>query len=204
MKLEDLNQEKLDELLSQVESLAEANKGLKSDLFKAKNKAKGADIDPEVHAALQAQVEELTGKLEKTQKQLKADTEKLTASLQEKDGALTKHLIEAQLTEHISKVGVKPEFIEAARALLRTSAAIKVENGEYRAMINDKPLPDAVKEWATGDQGKHFVAAPASSGGGAQGGGDRTAGKTKTRAEFDAMSHPERAAFSKDGGKVVD
>jgi hypothetical protein len=36
--------------------------------------------------------------------------------------------------------------------------------------MGDKPLVDAVAEWASSDEGKHFISAPANSGGGAAGG----------------------------------
>jgi hypothetical protein len=38
-------------------------------------------------------------------------------------------------------------------------------------MVGDKPISEYLKEWATTDEGKHFVAAPNNNGGGSQGGG---------------------------------
>lgn len=205
MKLEELTQDKLDEILASIEAANESNKGLRADLAKAKAKAKGADIDPEAHAALQTQVEELTTKLSSTEKQLKTENEKLTKAIQSKDGALTKYLIEAQLSDSLSKVGVKPEFMDASKALLRMQATIKEANGEYQALIGDKPVSDFVKEWSASDQGKHFVAAAASSGGGAQGGaGTKAAAKTITRSAFDQMAPDSKASFIKEGGVLTE
>jgi hypothetical protein len=205
MKLEELTQEKLDEILESMNAQGESIKGLKADLAKAKAKAKGAEIDPEAHAALQTQVEDLTEKLAKAEGASRKEIEKLTKNLSEKDGALQKYLIDANLTESLAKAGVKPEFMDASKALLKSSAAIKAENGEYVPVIADKPLADYVTEWAKGDQGKHFIAAPANNGGGAGGGdGKGAGGKTMTRAQFDAADHATRAQFAKDGGKVVD
>lgn len=172
MKLEDLTQEKLDELLGSVEALSESTKGLKADLAKAKAKAKGADIDPEEYANLQTQVAELTDKLGKSEKLYKTETEKLSKSLTEKDGALTKYLLDANLTDNLAKARVKPELMDAAKALLKMQATIKAENGEYAALIGDKPIGDYVKEWTNSDAGKHFVTADNNSGGGANGGGN--------------------------------
>jgi hypothetical protein len=177
MKLEELTQEKLDELIQSVDALTESNKGLKGDLAKAKAKAKGAEIDPEEHAALKLQVEELTDKLGKAEGLSKKEIEKLTKNLSEKDGALQKYLIDANLTESLAKAGVKPEFMDASKALLKSSAIIKADNGEFVPMIADKPLTEYVTEWAKGDQGKHFIAAPANSGGGAEGGTGGSQGK---------------------------
>jgi hypothetical protein len=176
VKLEELTQEQLDELIANRDAQNDSIKGLKADIAKLKAKAKGADIDPEEHAALKLQVEELNEKLGKSEGLSKKEIEKLTKQLGEKDGALQKYLIDANLTESLAKAGVKPEFMDASKALLKSSAAIKSDNGEYVPVIGDKPLADYVTEWAKGDQGKHFVAAPASSGGGA-GGGSASQGK---------------------------
>jgi hypothetical protein len=137
----------------------------------AKAKAKGADIDPEEHARLQQTVEELQSKFDSVTKLSKTEMEKLTNALKEKDGALQQHLIDGGLSDALAKAKVKPELMDAAKALLRGQAAIKAEGGAYQALMGDKPLHDAVTEWASGEQGKHFVLADANSGGGATGGG---------------------------------
>jgi hypothetical protein len=197
MKLEELTQEKLDELIQSVDALTESNKGLKGDLAKAKAKAKGAEIDPEEHAALKLQVEELTEKLGKSEGLSKKEIEKLTKQLGEKDGALQKYLIDANLTESLAKAGVKPEFMDASKALLKSSASIKADNGEYIPVIGDKSLADYVAEWAKGDQGKHFVLAPANSGGGAGGGDGKSPPINKKAKDMDAQ---EKATFIAEHG----
>jgi len=207
MKLEDLTQEKLDEVLASVEAMTASNQGLKADLAKAKAKAKGADIDPEVHAGLQTQVEELTTKLDKLTRDSTKQIETLNKTLGDKDGAINKYLVESQLTDALAKAGVKPEFMDASKALLKSQATIKSENGEYKALIGDKALSDHVKEWATGEQGKHFVAAAENNGGGSQGGGNKGTGKTMTRAEHDqksAAGDRTLQAFFREGGTLVD
>jgi hypothetical protein len=204
IKLEDLTQDKLDEFFSKFEALEESNKGLKSDLVKLKVKAKGADIDPEDYANLQNQVAELSGKLDSEGKLSKKEIDRLSGLVKEKDGALTTYLLDANLTDSLAKSKVKPELMDAAKALLKTQATIKVENGQYQAVIGDKALGEAIKEWATSDTGKHFVAAENNSGGGAQGGNNNSNSKTISRSEFDSKSHVERATLAKDGFKVVD
>lgn len=94
--------------------------------------------------------------------------------------------------------------MDAAKALLKMQATIKAENGQYQAVIGDKALGEFIKEWATSDAGKHFVAADNNSGGGAQGGNSNSQNKTITRADFEAKSHVERANLAKEGFKVVD
>lgn len=157
-----------------TEALSAKNKELLAELRQAKAKAKGSDVDPEEHARLQTQVEELTGKLDKTTKGSNRQIEKLTKDLTDKEGALTQHLIDGGLSTALAKAGVAPHFMDAAKAMLRGQAAIK----DGAAVIGDKPLADHVTEWAGTDQGKHFITAPANSGGGGQGGngGGKTTG----------------------------
>jgi hypothetical protein len=204
MKVEELTQDKLDGLLSKFEALEESNRGLKSDLVKLKVKAKGADIDPDDYANLQNQVAELSGKLENDGKLSKKELERLSGLVKEKDSALTTYLLDANLTDSLAKSKVKPELMDAAKALLKMQATIKAENGNYQAVIGDKALGEFVKEWATSETGKHFVSAENNSGGGAQGGNNNSQSKTITRSEFDAKSQYERATLAKDGFKVVD
>lgn len=178
-----------------TEALSAKNKELLAELRQAKAKAKGSDVDPEEHARLQTQVEDLTGKLDKVTKDSTRQIEKLTKDLTDKEGALTQHLIDGGLSTALAKAGVAPHFMDAAKAMLRGQAAIK----DGAAVIGDKPLADHVTEWAGTDQGKHFVTAPANSGGGGQGGngGGKTSGNMGgTRDERVAAlhaQHPELA-----------
>ncbi|MGO4326742.1 hypothetical protein AB4Z48_18100 [Cupriavidus sp. 2TAF22] len=149
-----------------TEALSAKNRELLGEVKTLKVKAKGAEIDPAEHAALQQQIEDLTAKLDKAVKDGAKTVEKLTQDLATKDGALSQHLIDGGLTDALAKSGVAPQFMDAAKALLKGAATIK----DGAAVIGDKALGDHVKEWAASDQGKHFVAAPANGGGGAPGG----------------------------------
>lgn len=191
MKVDELTQEKLDELLETLQANERSVNGLKADLAKAKAKAKGADIDPEAHAELQTQVETLKVELDKANKTYAKQTELLTKQVSEKDGALSKYLIDAQLSDALAKAGVKPEFLDAVKALHKTSANIKSDNGEYVALLGDKPIADALKEWVGSDMGKAFINAPNNQGGGANGGGS---GENKVVGKIDGSSK-EREAY---------
>lgn len=188
-----------------TEALSAKNRELLGEVKALKAKAKGADIDPAEHAALQAKVEELTEALGKAEKTSKSEVEKLQKALSTKDAALTQHLIDAGLTDALAKAGVAPHYLTAAKAMFKGQAALKADGEQYQALIGDKPLADAIAAWAQSDEGKHFVSAPANTGGGAQGGGKGAAGqKTMTRAQFDAATPAERMEFSRTGGQVVD
>lgn len=149
-----------------TEALSAKNKELLAELRAAKAKAKGSEIDPEDHSRLQTERDDLAAKLEKVTKDSSKQIEKLTADVAARDSALTEHLIDGGLTAALVKANVSPHFMDAAKAMLRGKATIK----DGAAVIGDKPLGDHVTEWAGSDQGKHFVAAPANSGGGAGGG----------------------------------
>lgn len=190
-----------------TEALSAKNKELLGEVKTLKAKAKGADIDPAEHAALQAQVEDLSDRLAKTEKSGKTEVEKLTKQLAEKDGALHKHLIDAGLTKALVEAGVQAPMLDAVKALHQGKASINVKDGVYEALIDGKPLAEFVTTWAQSDQGKHFVTAQHNSGGGAQGGSGKGTAKTMTRAEHDqkaATGDPSLATFFKEGGTLVD
>lgn len=181
-----------------LEPVLAKNKELLAEVKVFKAKARGNDIDPEKYAELQTRAEELQGQLDKATKAAKSETEKLTKALTEKEGALHNLLIDGGLTEALVKAGVKPELMPAAKAMLKGKAAIKADGGNYSALMGDKALPDAVKEWAAGDEGKHFVSAQANSGGGASGNGGSQAAKGSKRS---GMSYEQKAAYIKENGQ---
>ena len=187
-----------------TEALSAKNRELLGEVKALKAKSKGADIDPAEHAALQTQVEELTDKLGKAEKSGKVELEKLNKSLTEKDGALTKYLIDAGLTDALAKAGVQAPMLDAVKALHQSKASINAKDGAYEALIDGKPLAEFVTTWAQSDQGKHFVAAPQNNGGGAQGGSGKAAAKSMTRADFDKADPVFRTAFFKDGGVLTE
>lgn len=195
---------KIEELTSGVEALSAKNKELLAEKKVLQAKAKGADIDPAEHAALQSKVEELTEAMGKADKTGKAEIERLTKSLTQKDGALRKHLIDEGLTAAAIKAGVAPPYLDAVKALHGSKVQLDEKDGQYVALLDGKPLAEGLTSWAQSDHGKHFVQAPANSGGGASGSGQPPAGKTMTRTAFEAAPPAQRMEFAKSGGKVVD
>ena len=158
--------------------------------------AKG--VDPEIVSQLQAKI---------------AETE---ATWQKRwQGELSNRTM-SDLKAELSKAGVVPEGLE----MLANFGASRVkfnDDGSVKVMAADGSTPmiggganggatlaDLAKQLAAGIP--HLVADGGKGGGGkppGQGGG--TPGqKTVTRAQWDAMSHQDRAAHSKQGGKVVD
>lgn len=195
-KVEESLKGKNSELLDEV-------KKLKSDLRKTQ------DIKPEDVAALESEIDGLKTKLgtaEKAAKDATAAREKAEKALESESGFNRKLVVENGLREALAANGVtNPVHQKAAIALLGTGVQVATEGDVRVAKVGDKGLADFVKEWAGGDEGKHFVSAPNNSGGGAGGGHGKTqTGKTVTRSAFDGMAPADQMAFSKEGGTVVD
>jgi hypothetical protein len=148
---------KIEDLQKQVEAEARAKKEILGE--KKQLQAKYETIDPNEYVALQGKVEELTKALEETQTLSKTQLEQLTNELNVKSGALESVMIDKGITEALMKAEVMPELMDGAKALLIRQAKLVNDNGEFKALLGDKPLTDAVNEWATGDQGKYFVKA---------------------------------------------
>lgn len=170
------DESEIEELKAAIEALSAKNRELLAEAKAAKAKAKGVEIDPSDHAALQSEVEALRAQLDKSQKEAAKTIDGLNKSLTEKDGALQNYLIDNGLNDALLKAGVRPEMMGAVKAMLKSQTKLDVADGQYSALMGDKPLIDAVAEWAAGDEGKHFVAAPANSGAGALGGQSANSG----------------------------
>jgi chromosome segregation ATPase len=165
-----MSEERIAELEEAMEAMNAKNAELLREVKIARAKAKGVEIDPNDFMALQTENETLKSQLEKVAKDNAKTVEQLQASLNEKDGALQSYLIDNGLNDAMLKAGIKPEFMAAAKAMLKSQTKLMADNGQYSALMGDKPLIEAIAEWAAGDEGKHFVSAPANSGGGATGG----------------------------------
>jgi uncharacterized protein YoxC len=193
----------VDGLKAKVEELIGDNKKLKSDLRKTQ------EIKPEDVAALESELEATRAKvseLTKAATEAAKAKEKAEKALESETGFTQRLLIQDGIKSALLANGVKDEdFIDSLSAKFSAGASIVVDGDARKAMYGDKPLGDFIKEWAGSDVGKKFVAAPANSGGGAEGGSRGGGnGKTVTRQAFEAMPHSDRAAFAKEGGKVVD
>ena len=172
-----------------TEALSAKNSELIAELRKANAKLKkGTEIDPEEHARLQTEVDELTAKLDHVTKDSQKTIDRLTKDVSDKDAALAQHLIDGGLSSALAKAGIAPYFVDAAKSLLKAQATIK----DGVALIGEKPLDEAVTEWAATDQGKHFVSAPLNSGGASPGSTRPTVPGPKKAKD---MTPDEKAAY---------
>lgn len=189
MTLEEL-QALVEKLESSNEALAAKNKELLGEVKIAKAKAKGADIDPTEHAQLQSRVEELEGLLKTSETKSKGEIDKLSKRASEAESSFTKYLTESELTSSVAKAGLDERYIDAVKALHRGGLTVKAENGAHAVLMGDKPIGEALAQWAASDAGAPFRRAAQNAGGGAAG-GSKTAGAKK----FADMSSDERVAL---------
>ena len=191
---------------SATEGLATKNRELLGEVKKLK---RGVEIDPAEFEALESQIDTLKAELTKAQREAKTfakQAEDSTKALESESGFTRSLLIEQGLTAELVSAGVKnPAHLKAALAMLKSDAQV-VQDGDRRvAKIGDKAIKDYVKEWAAGDDGKHFITADQNSGGGASGGGGGGgASPTMTRSAFDSLSPMAKASAMKAGTKLTE
>jgi hypothetical protein len=195
------------------DAIEEATKGLKDNLTAALDEAKDAkrklraasEIKPEDLTAAEERADKAEAKvkeLEKAAKDATAAKEKAEKALEGESAFTRQLLVENGLREQLVANGVTNAVHQkAAIALLGSQVAVTADGEARVAKVGDKPLADFVKEWAGGDEGKHFVSAPANSGGGAPGGKKGEAGKTMTRAAFDALDPTAKATAGLEASK---
>jgi len=193
-----------------ADAIEEANAAVaakNAELLKELKEArKGKAIDPAELEKLEAKIDALEAEkktLEKTAKDASKRAETAEELAKNESGFVQKLLVDNGLTEALVKANVAKQFLPAVKAMLSGQVALKVDGENRVAVVGDKPLADFVGEWAKGEDGKHYIAAPANGGGGAQGGTDKKAsGKTVNQEGFNAMKPAERAAFFAEGGTI--
>jgi len=151
-------------------ALVAKNRELLGEVKKLK---RGPEIDQKVVDDLEAQIDKLQADLSEAQKQSKEAAKQLDTvnkQLESESGFTQKLLIDNGLLETLAKNGVtNPIHQKAAAAMLRGNLAIVADGDKRVVKAGEKLLDEYIKEWAGGDEGKHFVSAPLNSGAGAPG-----------------------------------
>ena len=162
--------------------LASKNKELLGEVKKLK---RGAEIDPADFERVERERDEAQAQLADANKAAKAHAkaaEDATAALTGEQGYTQRLLVDNGLRAALAEAGVTNAVqAKAAAALIREQSKIevKIDGADRKAVVGDKDLLAHVKEWSQSDEGKHFVSAPANTGGGATGGtGAGTGAKT--------------------------
>lgn len=134
----------------------------KADLAKLRElEAKQAEWDAE-KVAKENEEAKKRGDFEKLEQSLKAEATEYKAKYEHQ-------VINSSLQSALIENKVAPAFLEAATALFASKGITLDKDGN--ALVGNIALSEAVAAWANSDTGKAFVAAPDSSGGGANGSG---------------------------------
>jgi hypothetical protein len=139
------------------------------------------------------------------------DTE-YTGKLSKQDATIRRLLVSDVASKIASELAL-PGSSGPLAQLISGRLAVEERDGDHVTVVRDlqgKPsaltLDDLRKEISNDKALAPLLVGSKGSGGGAGGskGGGAAGAKTKSRAEFDALSQNERMAFSKDGGTVTD
>jgi signal recognition particle GTPase len=193
---------------AQVEGLKSKNQELLGESKKVKESMKAIqDQLDEIKAAKEAAEEEAaakSGDVEKIKSALEAKSKKekdeLLSKLELQTGRLNQTLVDKGLTDALVSANIAAHHIPAVTALIKATSKAEIEDvdGVLVAKFDGKPIKDYVSEWAQGDLGKHYIAAPNNGGGGASGsigGGKAPSGK---KADW---SVKEKTAYIRENGK---
>ena len=123
-------------------------------------------------AAVEKAIDQATSGLKAKRDELLEANRRLKSELAERQGeaakaaaranaaeATVQHLlVDAGLTEALTKARVAPEFLEAARALIKAKEEIGIGEAEGKpvAVIGEQSLSDFVAEWADSEAGRRI------------------------------------------------
>ncbi|KGQ19925.1 hypothetical protein LF41_2432 [Lysobacter dokdonensis DS-58] len=160
-----------------TEGLVTKNRELLAEVKEAR---KGREVKPEDVEKLESTIDTLKEQLSEATKSAKQSTKDAEAARKELENERTQTnrlLVDNGLTDALVKAGVtNPVHQKAAKALLREGVSLDPDKA---LKVGEKALGDYITEWAGGDEGKHFVAAPQAQGGGSQGGRSKPETKPK-------------------------
>lgn len=184
-----------------TDGLKAKNTELLGDQRKLKNEMQGIkdqlkEIE-DAKAAAEAEAATKGGDIEKIKQQLidkhKREMEAEKAKTADWEGRYNREIVDRSLGDALAKAGVVADSLEDARIILK--AKHKVEVGADGPMVDGKPITDFVSEWSQGDGAKRFIAAPANSGGGANG---SNGGGKAVNADLSKLSPVERLTAARE------
>ncbi len=203
-------------LVTNKNELLEEKKTLEGKLKAANDKAAeatatAAKIEEELKKNAPEELQKVyASKLETTEREYKAQIEKLTADNATLKTSHYQRLFSDEIAEGIKDIPftddvAKKSFINNIR--MEHTFEPKELNGQVVFVNKDgKTFSDIAQGYKLSDEGRHFIANQ-NRGGGAPGSsysGNSTAGvKTITREQFDSMGNAERTTFFKEGGKIA-
>ncbi len=175
----------IEELQAELDSVLGKNSELLSEVKKLKNASREHNVD-ELLKTIETLEDKVTS-YEKENKILKADFEKTSKVLNEKDGKLKQVMVSDGLTKALIEGGIDDKHLAVVKSFHERNVVLD-EN--YNAVIDGKSLGDFAKEWLGSDNGKIYTKFNPTSGGGANGSHNGNQAKS-----FKEMSEAERVAL---------
>jgi hypothetical protein len=194
------------------ERVAQEHSGMLSKMNELMDEAKKAKAARDEESKAKARAQEEAALKSGDAEKIKSLWESEKESKANLERQLRSHVVDSAITSALAKVNVAAPLMDAAKAYLERTFTpeIMVDNGKPYAVMGGKPVNDFIQEWAAGEQGKHFVAAPVNSGGGS-GGANASAGgaggKTMTLEAYNTLNstNPYAAtAFLNSGGTLTE
>lgn len=154
---------------------------------------------------------EAKGEYDKILEKERAKRTEAENKAQKAEAARRQTIVDRELTESLVKANVAPHLLRLVKNDLLAKATVEGEGDDLKAVVEGKNLGDFVTEWAGTDEGKNFIAAPNSSGGGASGGSSGGSGANPfSKDSFNlteqaklARENPERASQLKQEAGVA-
>jgi chromosome segregation ATPase len=128
----------------------------------------GGEQVGELHDQIESLQEQIANKdkeLERAKRDAEKTAAKLTGQLESEQRAVRSMVVENALTDALKSANVMDEYMDGARALLRSNVEIVSDGDDRKAVIGEQSLADYVSEWVQSDSGKHYVKATQNSGG---------------------------------------
>ena len=177
----------VEELVAELEALANKNKELISE--KRKLQAKVTEIDIDTYNKALEKNEQLKEELSKLDKNSKTEIEKLSKNLADKDSKLKQILVTDGLRDALIKAGADVKLMDGALALNKDKVVL---DDTYIPSIDGKDLNTFATEWL-GNEGSGYRKFEETSGGSSNGSGNgATVPKEVT---VDASKHKDASSF---------
>ena len=183
-------------LLDKNKQLLDKATGVKKDLSARDSEVEALRLFKEtadIKAAEDAQNWEEVKRL--TEETHKTELEKIMGESSNDKALIQTLLIDNGLSQALDGIDINPALKEGAIAMLKGQCSIS----DGKAMIGDKTLSEAVKEWSDTDTGKAFSLAPNNSGGDSGGGSNQPVNKKMSEmngAERTQLFHSDPAKFN--------
>ena len=177
----------VEELVAELEALANKNKELISE--KRKLQAKVTEIDIDAYNKALDENEQLKEEVSKLDKNSKIEIEKLSKTVTDKDSKLKQILVTDGLRAALIKAGADVKLMDGALALNKDKVIL---DDTYIPSIDGKDLNTFATEWL-GNEGRGYRKFEETSGGSSNGSGNGTT--VPKEVTVDASKHKDASSF---------